>query len=248
MRKKVDEFFTLSEIESETESVSRIIKLSNRFQRLYKSGKASFWNYFKDYRCGFVMVELKSGYYVELYYMPERNLSNSRIAIEKLTPTILDYIDPMNIYKILAFDVQDFDSFSNGYGEKRTYTSILPYELIYTSTFTYVKSLYFDKSKYSRSECERWANFSLKSFVVFNRGIDIYIKNLSAFEIRTMNDNSLVLKSVIAGFDKAIKSLDLNAVTFTLEAGMLYNERHRKIYQEFVHLLSTQDKSKIKND
>lgn len=248
MRKKVDEFFTLSEIESETKSVSRIIKLSNRFQRLYKSGKASFWNYFKDYRCGFIMVELESGYYVELYYMPERNLSNSRIAIEKLTPTILDYIDPMNIYKILGFDIHNFNSFSNGDGEKKTYTSILPYELIYTSTFTYVKSLYFDKSKYSRSECERWANFSLKSFVIFNKSINTYIKNLSAFEIRTLNDNSFVLKNVISGFDRAVKSLDLNAVTFTLEAGMLYNERHRKIYQEFTTLLSKEEKSKIKND
>lgn len=236
MRKKVDEFFTLSEIESEIESVSRIIKLSNRFQKLYKSGRASFWNYFKDYRCGFIMVELESGYYVELYYMPERSLSNSRIAIEKLTGTIMDYIDPMNIYKILAFDVQDFNSFEDG--EKKTYSSIFPYELIYTSTFTHVKSLYFDKSKYNRSECEKWANFSLKSFVVFNRGINIYIKNLSAFEMRTLNDNSVVLKNVIEGFDRAIRSLDSNAVTFTLEAGMLYNEKYRKIYQEFNQLLS----------
>lgn len=229
--------FLLNEIDNGQNSDQKIL-FSKRFIELRRRGIVSFHNYFADSGCGFAVMELRDWYYVELItnkiqshldilyrFVPEENVELYRKIIEKYDS--LDIIKNFTSNTTVALK-----------GEKYFLNKLIQ---INDESIYYGMNLIFSKEKFSKSECEYWSNISLKNWVKF------YVLTLDAIyvterKIYFNDEDYLTTKKRYVNLSKIYKLLrevDLNCMSFTIEALTEYCNFKMEVEKEIDFVLRT---------
>lgn len=225
--------FLLNEIDNGQNSDQKIL-FSKRFIELRRRGIVSFHNYFADSGCGFAIMELREWYYVELYtnkiqshldilyrFVPEENIKLYRKTVEKY--------DSLNIIRNFTSN-----SYMNLKGKKLFLNNLIQ---INDESIYYGMNLIFSKEKFSRSECEYWSNISLKNWVGFVNKLTSIINNKEEpyFDCTITRKRHIDLGKVY----KLLKEVDLNCMSFTIEALTEYCNFKMEIEKEIDFVLRT---------
>ncbi len=170
MALKLDEKFLLLEFDTSKKVLRRPVYVLNQFYKNIFS-KTVIGDYFEDSNCGYLSIELPTGYLIYLIHFPKSKdtfLKNRETILKTFDKEEISYwlnrSDELNIFKHLIVDMQ-----YTGYHPGQPLAAI---PLLFNNNEIIIyRKIYLEKKTFSHSEMVYWSNVCLKLMNAFQNNL-----------------------------------------------------------------------------